>query len=61
MQLSTFLAKDMREALANVRAEMGDDAVIVASEKGQGRRRDGARGGGRSSSRSRAESAAPNR
>jgi flagellar biosynthesis protein FlhF len=33
MQLRTFTAKDMREALINVRAEMGDDAIIVASEK----------------------------
>ena len=33
MQLRTFTAKDMREALLNVRAEMGDDAIIVASEK----------------------------
>jgi flagellar biosynthesis protein FlhF len=33
MQLRTFLAKDMREALVNVRCEMGDDAIIVASEK----------------------------
>ena len=33
MQLRTFLAKDMREALSNVRHEMGPDAVIVASER----------------------------
>ncbi len=33
MQLRTFLAKDMREALAHVRADMGPDAVIIASEK----------------------------
>lgn len=33
MQLRTFLAKDMREALASVRADMGADAVIIASEK----------------------------
>jgi flagellar biosynthesis protein FlhF len=33
MQLRTFTARDMREALVNVRAEMGDDAIIVASEK----------------------------
>jgi flagellar biosynthesis protein FlhF len=33
MQLRTFLAKDMREALATVRAEMGDEAVIVGSQK----------------------------
>ena len=36
MKLLTFLARDMREALANVRSEMGDDAVIVASEKTKG-------------------------
>jgi flagellar biosynthesis protein FlhF len=36
MKLRTFLARDMREALANVRSEMGDDAVIVASEKAKG-------------------------
>ncbi|HEY7978866.1 MAG TPA: hypothetical protein VID67_11760 [Rhizomicrobium sp.] len=36
MRLRTFLAKDMREALANVRSEMGDDAVIIASEKAKG-------------------------
>jgi flagellar biosynthesis protein FlhF len=33
MQLRTYLAKDMKEALATVRAEMGPDAVIIASEK----------------------------
>lgn len=33
MQLRTFLAKDMKEALATVRADMGLDAVIIASEK----------------------------
>lgn len=33
MQLRTFLAKDMKEALATVRAEMGREAVIIASEK----------------------------
>ena len=36
MKLRTFLAKDMREALASVRAEMGPEAVIVASERGKG-------------------------
>jgi flagellar biosynthesis protein FlhF len=36
MQLRTFLAKDMREALANVRNEMGPEAVIVASERAKG-------------------------
>jgi flagellar biosynthesis protein FlhF len=33
MQLRTFLAKDMKSALADVRTEMGLDAVIIASEK----------------------------
>lgn len=33
MQLRTFLAKDMREALATVRADMGPEAVIIGSEK----------------------------
>src|SRR5258707_5779279 len=33
MQLRTFLAKDMKEALASVRADMGPDAVIIATEK----------------------------
>ncbi len=33
MQLRTFLAKDMKAALASVRAEMGPEAVIVASER----------------------------
>ena len=36
MQLRTFIANDMREALAQVRAEMGDDAVIVSSQKAKG-------------------------
>ena len=36
MQLRTFLAGDMREALANVRNEMGPEAVIVASERAKG-------------------------
>jgi len=36
MRLRTFLAKDMREALDNVRAELGSDAVIVASQKAKG-------------------------
>jgi flagellar biosynthesis protein FlhF len=36
MQLRTFLAKDMRAALSNVRHEMGPDAVIVASERAKG-------------------------
>jgi len=33
MQLRTFVARDMREALANVRREMGPEAVIVGSER----------------------------
>jgi flagellar biosynthesis protein FlhF len=33
MLLRTFLAKDMKEALATVRADMGPDAVIISSEK----------------------------
>jgi flagellar biosynthesis protein FlhF len=33
MQLRTFLAADMKTALADVRAEMGSDAVIISSEK----------------------------
>jgi len=36
MKLRTFLARDMREALAIVRNEMGPEAVIVASERGKG-------------------------
>ena len=36
MQLRTFLAKDMKEALASVRTEMGADAVIVASQSTKG-------------------------
>jgi flagellar biosynthesis protein FlhF len=36
MQLRTFLAKDMREALVNVRNEIGPEAVIVASERAKG-------------------------
>jgi len=36
MKLRTFLAADMREALANVRAELGADAVIVSSQKAKG-------------------------
>lgn len=36
MKLRTFLASDMREALASVRAEMGPEAVIVASERAKG-------------------------
>ncbi|MDE2134821.1 MAG: hypothetical protein KGJ49_09500 [Alphaproteobacteria bacterium] len=36
MQLRTFLAKDMKAALVNVRAEMGPEAVIVGSERTKG-------------------------
>lgn len=36
MQLRTFLAKDMKAALANVRSEMGAEAIIVASERAKG-------------------------
>lgn len=36
MQLRTFLAKDMRAALAEVRNEMGPEAVIVASQPAKG-------------------------
>lgn len=36
MQLRTFLAKDMRAALAEVRTEMGPEAVIVASQPAKG-------------------------
>lgn len=32
MQLQTFMAKGMRDALTKVRAQMGPDAVIVSSE-----------------------------
>src|SRR5215469_6310241 len=36
MQLRTFIANDMREALGQVRREMGPDAVIVASQRAKG-------------------------
>jgi len=36
MQLRTFIAKDMREALGQVRDEMGPDAVIIASQRAKG-------------------------
>ncbi|HEY1612374.1 MAG TPA: hypothetical protein VGF97_01620 [Rhizomicrobium sp.] len=36
MHLRTFIAGDMRAALASVRAEMGAEAVIVASERAKG-------------------------
>jgi len=36
MQLRTFIANDMREALSQVRNEMGPDAVIVGSQRAKG-------------------------
>jgi len=36
MKLRTFLAENMREALVQVRAELGPEAVIVASQKAKG-------------------------
>ena len=36
MQIRTFLARDMKDALASVRADMGPEAVIIASEKAKG-------------------------
>jgi flagellar biosynthesis protein FlhF len=36
MQLRTFLAKDMRQALSDVRSAMGSEAVIVASQSAKG-------------------------
>src|SRR5258705_6236211 len=33
MQLRTFLGKDMKQALSAMRGELGDEAIIVASEK----------------------------
>jgi flagellar biosynthesis protein FlhF len=36
MQLRTFLARNMQDALAEVRAAMGGEAVIVASERVRG-------------------------
>jgi flagellar biosynthesis protein FlhF len=33
MRIRTFLAKDMKEALVTMRAELGDEAIIVASER----------------------------
>lgn len=36
MQLRTFIAKDMREALGQVRNEMGPDAVIISSQRAKG-------------------------
>src|SRR3954466_5075141 len=32
MQIKTFLARDMKEALTAMRADMGEEAIIVASE-----------------------------
>ena len=36
MLLRTFIADDMREAMANIRAEMGVEAVIVSSQRAKG-------------------------
>jgi flagellar biosynthesis protein FlhF len=36
MKLRTFIASDMREAMANIRAEMGVEAVIVSSQRAKG-------------------------
>jgi flagellar biosynthesis protein FlhF len=36
MQLRTFIAKDMKAALASMRAEMGPEAVIIGSERAKG-------------------------
>jgi flagellar biosynthesis protein FlhF len=36
MQLQTFLADDMKAALSEVRAAMGEDAVIISSQKTKG-------------------------
>lgn len=36
MKLRTFIANDMREALAQVRAELGAQAIIVSSQKAKG-------------------------
>lgn len=36
MQLRTFLAKDMKSAFSDVRTAMGNEAVIVSSEKAKG-------------------------
>lgn len=35
MRLKTFSAKNMNEALANVRAEMGPEAIIISSHRGK--------------------------
>jgi flagellar biosynthesis protein FlhF len=36
MRLRTFIAKDMREAMAEIRAEMGVEAVIISSQRAKG-------------------------
>ena len=36
MRLRTFIAKDMREAMAQIRAEMGVEAVIISSQRAKG-------------------------
>lgn len=36
MQIRTFMAADMREAMAKIRAEMGVEAVIVSSQRAKG-------------------------
>src|ERR1700741_5047748 len=36
MRLKTFLGKDMKDALAQVRGELGENAVIVAQPKSKG-------------------------
>ena len=35
MRLKTFSAKNMNEALASVRAEMGPEAIIISSHRGK--------------------------
>lgn len=37
MRIRTFIAKDMREAMAQIRAEMGVEAVIISSQRAKGR------------------------
>lgn len=36
MRLRTFIADDMRAAMAQIRAELGEEAVIVSSQKAKG-------------------------
>ncbi|MDE2464809.1 MAG: hypothetical protein KGO02_13965 [Alphaproteobacteria bacterium] len=36
MHIKTFIASDMREAMAAIRAEVGEDAVIISSQKAKG-------------------------